>query len=189
MSQADAVSSRTLPPGVSEADFARAIDDFTAALGSAKVLTSDEDLREFRDPFQFASWDEYTGSAVLMPTTVEEIQAIVRIANERRIPLWTHGTGRNNGYGGPAPRVKGSVIVSLRNMNRVLEIDEESAFALVEPGVRWFDLYEAIKAGGHRLMLSIADIGWGSVVGNTLDNGITYLPYGQDQMMQCGMAA
>jgi 4-cresol dehydrogenase (hydroxylating) len=36
-------------------------------------------------------------------------------------------------------------------------------------------------------MLSIADIGWGSVIGNTLDNGITYLPYGQDQMMQCGM--
>ena len=50
----------------------------------------------------------------------------------------------------PAPRVKGSVIVSLRNMNRVLEIDEELGYAVVEPGVRWFDLYEAIKAGGHR---------------------------------------
>ena len=29
-------------------------------------------------------------------------------------------------------------------------------------------------------MLSIADLGWGSVVGNTLDNGGTYLPYGLD---------
>jgi 4-cresol dehydrogenase (hydroxylating) flavoprotein subunit len=187
MSQADAVSTRTLPPGVSESDFARAIDDFTSALGQAKVLTSDEHLREFRDPFQHADWDEYTASAVLMPTTVEEIQAIVRIANERRIPLWTHGTGRNNGYGGPAPRVRGSVIVSLRNMNRVLEINEELGYAVVEPGVRWFDLYEAIKAGGHRLMLSIADLGWGSVVGNTLDHGATYMPYGVDMGMQCGM--
>jgi 4-cresol dehydrogenase (hydroxylating) len=53
--------------------------------------------------------------------------------------------------------------------------------------VRWFDLYEAIRAGGHKLMMSIADIGWGSVIGNTLDNGITYMPHGQDQMMQCGM--
>ena len=44
--------------------------------------------------------------------------------------------------------------------------------------MRWFDLYEAIKAGGHRLMLSIADLGWGSVVGNTLDHGATYMPYG-----------
>ena len=43
-------------------------------------------------------------------------------------------TGMNNGYGGPAPRVKGSVIVSLRRMNRVLEINEDSAYAVVEPG-------------------------------------------------------
>ena len=77
-----------------------------------------------------------------MPTTVEQIQAIVRIANEHKVPLWPHGQGKNNGYGGAAPRVKGSVIVSLRNMNRVLEIDEELGFAVVEPGVRWFDLYE-----------------------------------------------
>ena len=37
-------------------------------------------------------------------------------------------------------------------MNRVLEIDEELGYAVVEPGVRWFDLYEAIQAGGHKLM-------------------------------------
>ena len=61
-----------------------------------------------------------------------------------KVPLWTHGTGMNNGYGGPAPRVKGSVIVSLRRMNRVLEINEDSAYAVVEPGVRWFDLYDAL---------------------------------------------
>jgi 4-cresol dehydrogenase (hydroxylating) len=187
MSQADVASTRPVPPGISEADFAHAIDAFTAALGADKVLTSDEDLREFRDPFQHASWDEYTASAVVMPTSVEEIQAVLRIANEHRVPLWTHGTGRNNGYGGPAPRVRGSVIVALRNMNRVLEINEELGYAVVEPGVRWFDLYEAIKAGGHRLMLSIADLGWGSVVGNTLDHGATYMPYGVDMGMQCGM--
>ena len=40
------------------------------------------------------------------------------------------------------------MIVSLRNMNRVLEIDEELAYAVVEPGVRWFDLYDAVRRGG-----------------------------------------
>lgn len=164
-----------------------ALHEFEDALGPGRVITSEHELREWRDPFQFESWDEYTASAVVMPETVEEVQAVVRIAGRHGIPLWTHSQGRNNGYGGPAPRVQGSVIVSLRNMNRVLEIDEECAYALVEPGVRWFDLYEALRAGGHRLMLSIADIGWGSVIGNTLDNGITYMPYGQDQQMQCGM--
>jgi 4-cresol dehydrogenase (hydroxylating) flavoprotein subunit len=164
-----------------------ALDAFAAALGSDAVLTDEEELREFRDPFAHASWDDYTASAVVMPETVEEVQEVVRIANRFKVPLWTHSTGRNNGYGGPAPRLKGSVIVSLRNMNRVLEIDDDLAYAVVEPGVRWFDLYEAITAGGHELMLSIADLGWGSVIGNTLDNGATYLPYGLDQSAYCGM--
>ena len=43
------------------------------------------------------------------------------------------------------------MIVSLRNMNRVLEINEELGYAVVEPGVRWFDLYEAIQAAGTKL--------------------------------------
>jgi 4-cresol dehydrogenase (hydroxylating) flavoprotein subunit len=179
--------STTLPPVPSEKALSAALDGFTAAVGSAAVLTSEAELAEFRDPFAYATWDDYTASAVVMPTTVEEIQDILRVANEHKVPLWTHGQGRNNGYGGPAPRVRGSVIVSLRNMNRVLEINEECAYAVVEPGVRWFDLYDAIQAGGHKLWVSIADLGWGSVIGNTLDHGVTYLPYGQDMGAQCGM--
>ncbi|HZL54491.1 MAG TPA: FAD-binding oxidoreductase [Solirubrobacteraceae bacterium] len=177
----------TTQPSPSLESVPAALADFTNALGTERVLTSDGDLATFRDPFQYPGWDDYTASAVLMAETVEEIQEIVRIAGRHGVPLWTHSTGRNNGYGGPAPRVKGSVILSLRNMNKVLEIDEELGYAVVEPGVRWFDLYEAIKAGDHKLMLSIADLGWGSVVGNTLDHGITYMPYGIDMGMQCGM--
>src|SRR5579863_10465368 len=163
-------------PTLSEDSVASAIEELTAALGAARVLTAPEELRGFRDPFQFETWDDHTASAVVMPETVDEVQEIVRIAGRHSVPLWTHSQGRNNGYGGPAPRVKGSIVVSLRNMNRVLEVNEELGYAVVEPGVRWFDLYEAIRAGGHRLMLSIADVGWGSVVGNTLDHGVTYMP-------------
>jgi 4-cresol dehydrogenase (hydroxylating) flavoprotein subunit len=181
------VWTRPVPPGITAAELDDALEALTAGLGPDKVLLGEAELREFRDPFQHASSEEYTASAVVMPTTVEEIQGILRIANERGVPVWTHGQGRNNGYGGPAPRVKGCVIVSLRNMNRVLEINEELGYAVVEPGVRWFDLYEAIEAQGASYMLSIADLGWGSVVGNTLEHGGTYLPYGLDFGMQCGM--
>jgi len=126
---------------VSASVLASALRDFESLLGAERVLTSEDDLQEFRDPFEYAAWDDYTGSAVVMPTTVEEVQEVVRIAARHGVPLWTHSAGRNNGYGGPAPRVKGSVLVSLRRMNRVLEIDEELGYAVVEPGVRWFDLY------------------------------------------------
>ena len=187
MTGLEQASARPLPPGVDEAGFARALDAFAAALGSEKVLTGEDELREFRDPFASPPGTTTRPRPSCLPTTVEEVQEVVRIANRTGCRCGRIGTGRNNGYGGPAPRVKGSVIVSLRRMNRVLEIDEECAYAVVEPGVRWFDLYEAIQAGGHRLMLSIADLGWGSVIGNTLDHGVTYLPYGVDMAMQCGM--
>jgi 4-cresol dehydrogenase (hydroxylating) len=180
-------ATRPLPPGVEAAQLDGALEAFANALGAANVLTSDEEVRAFRDPFQYSAWNDYTGSAIVMPTTVEEVQEVVRIANRFRVPLWTHGQGRNNGYGGPAPRLSGSVIVSLRKMNRVLEIDPDCSYAVVEPGVQWFDLYDAIAAGGHRLMVSVTDLGWGSVVGNSLDNGITYLPVAQDMAASCGM--
>jgi 4-cresol dehydrogenase (hydroxylating) flavoprotein subunit len=175
--------SATLPTNLSD----RALAAFTAALGPDRVLTEGAEFAEFRDPFQPASWDDYAPSAVVLPATTEEVQAVVRIAGEHGVPLWAHGQGRNNGYGGAAPRVRGTVTVSLRRMNRVLEIDEEMGYAVVEPGVSWSELYQAITDGGHRLMLSIPDLGWGSVVGNSLEHGITYLPYGEDFMAPCGM--
>ena len=179
--------SATLPSGLSEGSLDAALEEFRAALGDDAVITEDAAVREFRDPFWPADDDTYAPSVVVMPETTEQVQEIVRIANRHAVPVWTHSTGRNNGYGGPAPRVGGSVTISLRNMNRVLEINEELGYAVVEPGVRWFDLYDALKAGGHALMLSIPDLGWGSVIGNSLDNGVSYLPYGKDFAAPCGM--
>jgi hypothetical protein len=66
-----------LTPHLSE----KALESFTAALGPEAVLTGEDELREFRDPFAFTTWDDYTASAVLMPQTVEEVQQIVRVAN------------------------------------------------------------------------------------------------------------
>jgi 4-cresol dehydrogenase (hydroxylating) flavoprotein subunit len=180
------VSAVAVTTGLSETQLESALDAFRSVVGTEHVLTGDKAL-EFRDPFFYRGWSDYDASAVVQPATVEEVQAIVRLANQHRVPIWTTSQGRNNGYGGSSPRVQGSVVMNLRRMNRVLEIDEELGYAVVEPGVRWTDLYEAITEKGHRLMLSIPDLGWGSIVGNALDNGITYMPYGADFQTLCGL--
>jgi 4-cresol dehydrogenase (hydroxylating) len=165
-----------LPPGMDEAAFAAVIQALTDALGTHAVTTDPAELREFRDPYSYREDDRRDCSVVVAPTTTEQVQAVVRIANEHGVPLWTIGQGRNNTYGGPAPRVKGSVLVNLRTMNQVLEINRELAYVVVEPGVRWFDLADALIADGNHLWTSIPDLGWGSVVGNALDNGAGYSP-------------
>src|SRR4249919_3903650 len=156
-----------LPTDVSADVLAAALDDFRAAVGADAVLTDDAEFQEFRDPYWFKGWDEYDAAAVVQPKSVEEIQAIVRIANARGVPLWVTSQGRNNGYGGSSPRTRGSIIVNLRRMNRVLEIDGKAAYAVVEPGVSFFDLYEAVRESGHPLWISVPDLGWGSVIGNS----------------------
>jgi FAD/FMN-containing dehydrogenase len=69
------------------------------------------------------------------PADVPQVQAIVRTANRFRIPLYPISTGKDFGYGGPSPNVTGSVIVDLKRLSRVLEVDEHRHSALVEPGV------------------------------------------------------
>jgi 4-cresol dehydrogenase (hydroxylating) len=171
---------------VSEEAVEAAVKALVEALGAGSVLDSEEDLIEYRDPYDYKGSDEYTGSAVVTPRSVEDVQAVVRIANQYGVPLWTFGQGRNNAYGGPAPRVKGSILLSFREMNRVLEVNDDLAYALVEPGVRFFDLYDHLQAGGHKLWPSIPDIGWGSVVGNTVEYGRGYTPYGEHPATACG---
>src|SRR4051794_5938663 len=178
---------RPIPPGVTEGDLDRALTAIAAAIGEEKVATDEKSLEDFQDPFQVPGSATNVPSGVASPTSVEEVQAIVRIANEYRIPLWPISRGKNNGYGGAAPQVRGALMLSFRNMNKVLEINEELGYAIVEPGVSWFDLDEAIQVGGHDLVASIVDIGWGGVVSNTLEHGLTYMPYSIDQASHCGL--
>ncbi|MFW9977117.1 MAG: FAD-binding oxidoreductase [Candidatus Thorarchaeota archaeon] len=71
---------------------------------------------------------------VVMPESVEEIQAIVRLANETRTPLIPFVSGQNVG-GLTIPQVDGAVIVDLKRMNRVIELDHNAMYVVVEPGV------------------------------------------------------
>lgn len=72
-------------------------------------------------------------------------------------------------------------------MNNIDEVNEEYGYAIVEPGVSFFDLYEEIQRRGLNLWPSVPAIGWGSVLGNTMDRGFGYTPNGEHSQSQCGM--
>lgn len=93
------------------------------------------------------------------------------------------------GYGGAAPRVRGSVVLDLgRRMNKVLDINPDDCTCLVEPGVTFFALYEEIQRRGHKhLWIDVPDLGGGSVMGNTLDRGVGYTPYGDHWTFHSGL--
>jgi len=115
------------------------------------VISREEDVATYRDAYSplWGEPEERVASAAVAPESVEQIQKILAIANRFSIPLYTVSTGRNLAYGGSAPVYSGSVVLDLKRMNRVLEVSEEFAHALVEPGVSYFDLYRYIR-GSHR---------------------------------------
>ena len=75
-----------LPPGVNQRDFDRALRAFEAAVGEEWVFTSAEDVALYRDAYSpfFGEEDERVASAAVAPESAEQVQAIVRIANELR---------------------------------------------------------------------------------------------------------
>ena len=83
--------------------------------------------------------------AVLMPGSAEEVQAIVRTCNRCKLKFHAYSTGW-----GPwaAPPAAGQILMDLRRMNRILEIDAQNMFAVVEPYVVAGQLQaEAMKVG------------------------------------------
>jgi 4-cresol dehydrogenase (hydroxylating) len=156
------------------------------AVGDSAVHIERAKVDEFKDAYWIPGDETYAASAVVQPATTEEVQAIMRIVNRHGVPLWPHSQGRNLGHGGPSPRVRGSIQLGFQRMNRVLEIDEELAYAVVEPGVTWQDLHNEVAARGFDLLTPCPDLGWGSIIGNSMDGGHTYQHYGADYMMPTG---
>jgi hypothetical protein len=180
-----------VPPNVSATDYAKALAEFAQVIGKEWVFTSDADLDLYRDAFSpyLNEPEEKIASGALAPVATEQVQQIVRIANKYRIPLYPISTGRNLGYGGSAPAYSGSVVLDLKRMNRIIEVNEQHAFALVEPGVSYFDLYRHIQEHKLKVWIDCPDPGWGSVMGNALDRGGGYTTanYRNHFDSHCGM--
>ena len=180
-----------LPPNVSAANFNRALSAWRGAVGNDWVFTADADVALYRDAYSpyWGEPEERVASAAVAPSTLEQVQAVVRTANQYKVPLYAISTGRNLAYGGSAPVYSGSVVLDLKRMNRVLEVSERNAYALVEPGVSYFDLYEHITKNNLDVWIDPPDPGWGSVIGNALDGGggWTASPFRDHFGAHCGM--
>ncbi|HVI83687.1 MAG TPA: FAD-dependent oxidoreductase, partial [bacterium] len=134
---------RVLPKGVSARAFARAVREFVRIVGDRNVSVSPAELVPYAHDVIMAPpiWP----SAVVRPASVEELQRVVRVANALRIPLWPLSTGKNIAYGRMMAVDRGNVIVDLGRMNRILEVNEQLAYAVVEPGVTYAQLYKHLR--------------------------------------------
>ena len=174
-----------LPPRLSAQQLSQAQRDFETALGADKVFFTELDRTSYQDKFAVDDSRHHPAGAIA-PTSVEEVQAALRVANQHRLPVWPISRGKNLGYGGTAPLLAGSVVMDLSRMKKI-EFDEQFGTVIVEPGVGFYDLYDYVQAHNLPFWLSTPGNSWGSVMGNALDRGVGYTPYGEHTKNICGL--
>lgn len=177
----------SLPPGLSAADFARALDGFRAAVGPQFVFADEAGRASYLDPFDLGDQQLHAASAAVAPANTDELRAVLAVANRFKVPLWPVSMGKNFAYGTAAPAVRGTVVLDLKRLNRVLEVNEELGYAVVEPGVSFFDFKAELDRRQSGLWMSGPSHSWGSVIGNALEHGVGYTPYGIHADTICGM--
>jgi glycolate oxidase len=126
-----------LPPGF--------VDELEDALGSGHVITEPEQLATY-DCDGLTGW-RARPACVVLPGSVGEVQAVLRLCARERVPFVARGAG--TGLSGGALPVADGIVVSLARMNRVLELDLESERVVVEPGVANLDVTRAVADAGY----------------------------------------
>ncbi|MGN2252558.1 FAD-binding oxidoreductase [Frateuria sp. GZRe12] len=152
------------------------LTELTARAPSLRLLTELADLIHYgRD------WTRRWGPAplaVALPSSIDEIQAIVRWANERQVALVPSG-GRT-GLSGGAVAARGELVLSLERMNRVLGFSETDRLLEVEAGITLQAVHEAARSHGLLYPVDFGARGSCTIGGNIATNagGIRVIRYG-----------
>ncbi len=117
------------------------IKDFEDLIGKENVFTSEADLQSYS--FDSAVLEPVIPALVLRPTTTEELGLCVKKLYDNGIPMTVRGAGTNLS-GGTIPDHSDTAVVLTTGLNRILEINSNDLYAVVEPGVITADFAAAV---------------------------------------------
>lgn len=178
----------SLPPKVSEANFDKAVAEFTKIVGKENIYITAEEMAPYCKVMMATKIEDVMPSIAMAPKGVDQIQAILKVCNKYKVPVWSFSTGKNLGYGTASPARKGTALLDLKRMDKILEVNTDLGYVLVEPGVTYQKLYDYFQENKIPYWLSFsAPSAIASPVGNTVDRGVGYTPYGEHFMFECGM--
>jgi glycolate oxidase len=122
---------------------AEVIEELRLIVGPKNVITDDETMTPY-------SYDEigdpelhHMPEVVVFAETAEQVAGVVKLANQRLIPVVPRGAG--TGLACAVVPIYGGIVLSLEKMNKIIEINTENMYMVVEPGVRTDELQKAAK--------------------------------------------
>ena len=161
------------------------IEELKTLVEPGKVLTDADSLNAFGK-----DWTKHYApapSAIVFPKSIEQVQAIVRWANQHKVALVPSG-GRT-GLSAGAVAANGEVVVSFDYMNQILAFNEYDRTAVCQPGVVTQQLQQFAEDKGLYYPVDFASAGSSQIGGNIGTNagGIKVIRYGMTRNWVAGM--
>ena len=155
----------------------------TLALVKWRQLLGDEYVITDSEPLKLASTATFATSAAvtaIVKPARDQVAAVVAIAAEFNIALYTISSGKNWGYGSRVPSIQHAVLLDLGRLNEISGYDPEHHLITVGAGVTQRQLADFLLAqGGMDWMDCTGSHPDCSIVGNTVERGFGHTPYGE----------
>jgi FAD/FMN-containing dehydrogenase len=143
-------------------------------VGSDNVLVDADTLKEYSSDMSFVT--PVRPRCVVRPKDAEEVQRLVKWANETLTPLLPISSGAPHFRGDTVPGAGGTVIVDLSRMKNIVRIDGRNRIALIEPGVTFAEIIPELEKEGLRLNMPLLPRTSKSVVGSLLEREPVIMP-------------
>jgi 4-cresol dehydrogenase (hydroxylating) flavoprotein subunit len=124
--------------------------------------------------------------AIVTPSNLDELQNLLVYSANKDFSIFNLlSPGEINTA--PIPAKGDIVVVDLKKLDAIIEVNTKSAYALVEPGVSYNQLNEYLKTEKIPFVVDCEKNSSQSVSGGVSNRSYGYTPYGDHLMMQCGM--
>ncbi len=150
--------------------------EFAAVVGQENVMTGESDLHAYS--YDSAVLDQVSPAMVVRPETSEALGRVVKLCNENDLKLTVRGAGTNLS-GGTIPH-SGGIVCLTNALNKVLEINEDDLYAVVQPGVITAQFAAQVAAKGLLYPPDPGSQAVSTLGGNVAENagGLRALKYG-----------
>lgn len=151
-------------------------DQLIAITGSAHAKTSTAQLLAYS--YDATANFQAFPDLVLSPSSIEEIQNIVKVCTEFQVPIVSRGSGTNLAAG--TTPTSGGVVILFNRMNQILELDKENLTLTVQPGVITQEINERVAKEGLFYPPDPSSMSISTIGGNVSENsgGLRGLKYG-----------
>lgn len=128
---------------ITNASTPEVLDKLRDIVGSESVMVDPERVEPYGAD---AVKEKFPPEAVVFPESTAQMVAILKLANEYLFPVTARGGGV--GYTGGAVPVDGGIVVGTDRMNKIIEINADDLYAICQPGIRTFELQQAVEKQG-----------------------------------------